>query len=119
MDRDTALRMFRELTGANGSVAEHVLEAHAQDLDAAVSFYLESEGVGFGPGAQLLPASPPDLVEEPDDVVVAPRASRPGSRPLPAAARPRSSPIEVRRSVARPTLGSAICSLLPLEVPMQ
>lgn len=29
-------------------VAEHVLDAHAGDLDAAVSFYLEGGGVGHG-----------------------------------------------------------------------
>lgn len=96
MDRDSALSVFQNLTGANRTVAEHVLDAHGWDLDSSVNFFLESEGVGFGQGASAVPASPPDYVEEPDDVVVVPPASIPSSRPLPAGARPRSSPIEVR-----------------------
>jgi hypothetical protein len=104
MDHDEALLLFESLTGASNHIAEHVLEAHGWDVNSAVEWYLESGGVGFG-APQQAPASPPDLIEEPDDLGdeepgQGPRGSRPSSRPLPAAARPRSSPIEVPRSVA-------------------
>ncbi|PSC74230.1 acetolactate synthase [Micractinium conductrix] len=78
----------------------------APEFDADAAFGGEA---GFAVAA----ASPPDYIEEPDDEVVVeeePEAQRPGpaalrgaaaagrrpaSRPLPASARPRSSPIEI------------------------
>ena len=43
-------RFLCSVTDAPPGVAEHVLDAHHWNLDAAVSFYLESGGVGFGTG---------------------------------------------------------------------
>jgi hypothetical protein len=47
------LDQFCGITGATEAVAEHVLEAHGGDLNAAVNFYLESGGVGFGTGGGM------------------------------------------------------------------
>ena len=96
MDHEEAVATFCGLTGANDTIAVHVLEAHGWSLDEAVSFFLDSGGVGFG--APALPASPPDLIEEPEEDQATAREAGPASAPLPAAARPRSSPIEVRRT---------------------
>ncbi|KAI7837176.1 hypothetical protein COHA_008969 [Chlorella ohadii] len=70
MEREEALALFENLTGAAPHVAEHVLDAHGWDVNSAVEWYLESGGVGHGIGAdapQAVPASPPDYIEEPDD----------------------------------------------------
>jgi hypothetical protein len=92
MDREEALALFQDLTGANEVVAEHVLEAMQWDLDSSVNFFLESGSVGFGGATVASPASPPDLIEEPDFEEELPR-QRPSSRT--AQQPPRSSPIEV------------------------
>ena len=102
MDHEEAVALFESLTNASRHVAEHVLEAHGGDVNSAVEWDLESGGVGHGvhPGGGALHASPPDFVEEPDEEEELPQArSRPASGPLPAAARPRSSPIEVRKLI--------------------
>jgi hypothetical protein len=43
-----AIATFCAVTGAADHVADHVLEAHGGNLDAAISFYLESGGIGHG-----------------------------------------------------------------------
>ena len=48
MEKAQCIRQFTCITSAPLHVAEHVLEAHAWDLDSAVDFYLESGGVGHG-----------------------------------------------------------------------
>ena len=81
---------FISVTEAPESVAEHLLEAHGGDLDAAVSFYLESGGVGHGVVGSAGPH---------------PQAARhdspPRQRPLAASEPPRSSPIEVSERLCR------------------
>lgn len=88
MDEEEALATFLAITNAPEGVARHVLEAHGFDLDASVSFYLESGGVGFGDDMEV--------IEEDEVQVMASRPDpRPQSRPLPARAAPRSSPIVI------------------------
>jgi hypothetical protein len=94
MDEEESLATFLAITNAPEGVARHVLEAHGFDLDASVSFYLESGGVGFGAGHG-------DGVEVIEEVQASRPDPRPQSRPLPARAAPRSSPIVVR-PIARP-----------------
>ncbi|KAL6774060.1 hypothetical protein ACKKBG_A23610 [Auxenochlorella protothecoides x Auxenochlorella symbiontica] len=48
MDGEDAIDTFMALTNAPRHVAQHVLDAHAGDLEAGVSFYLEGGGVGHG-----------------------------------------------------------------------
>uniref|UniRef100_A0A1D1ZRC0 Uncharacterized protein n=1 Tax=Auxenochlorella protothecoides TaxID=3075 RepID=A0A1D1ZRC0_AUXPR len=48
MDGEDAIDTFMALTNAPRHVAQHVLDAHAGDLEAGISFYLEGGGVGHG-----------------------------------------------------------------------
>lgn len=48
MENQNLVRQFVVVTSAPKHVAEHVLEAHGWDVDAAVGFYMESGGVGHG-----------------------------------------------------------------------
>ena len=50
MAQAEAIATFCSVTDASPDVAQHVLEAMGWDLDAAVSFYLEGGGVGYGYG---------------------------------------------------------------------
>ena len=77
--REMLVHQFVQVTQATEHVAKHVLEAHGWDMDAAVSFYLESGGVGhgFGNGSHRI-------------------ESPPAQQPLRAEDVPRSSPIVVR-----------------------
>jgi hypothetical protein len=86
---DAELAQFVAITGAQESVAEHVLEAHCGDLNGAVSWFLESGGVGHGSGASPLAGGFGGF----GGVGGAGAAAPPG--PLPASAAPQSSPIEV------------------------
>jgi hypothetical protein len=84
---------FVAITGAQESVAEHVLEAHGGDLNGAVSWFLESGGVGHGSGASPLAGGFGGLGGGGGGAGGAGAAAPPG--PLPASAAPQSSPIEV------------------------
>jgi hypothetical protein len=45
--KSIAVGDFVDVTNAEPEVARHVLEAHGWDVDEAVSFYLETGGVGY------------------------------------------------------------------------
>lgn len=47
-DHQELVDQFVTITSSSRHVAEHVLEAHAWDLDLSIDFYLDSGGVGHG-----------------------------------------------------------------------
>ena len=84
MSETELIDQFVAITGASPHIAQHILEAHAFDLEPSVNFYLESGGVGHGNDGIF--------AEYDDHSTMAPS---PAPRPLPASAAPRSSPLEV------------------------
>lgn len=88
--RDSGLiEEFVAVTGAGEQVAEHILEAHDWNLPSSINFYIESGGVGHGSEPAL------DLT---DHEPLHRGSPAPRSRPQPATALPRSSPIEVKNT---------------------
>lgn len=87
MARSHVISQFCAVTGAPEHVAEHVLEAHAWDLNSSVEFYLESGGVGHGHGNVVC--------EAPSGTLCTSAPLQTGSPILSAATAPRSSPIQV------------------------
>lgn len=85
MVNEEQIQQFIAITNAPRHVAEHVIEAHNNDLDAAVNFYLESGGIGHGTTNQPIspgdpPDSPPIIVDDQDVPIALPRNDNQGGR---------------------------------------
>jgi len=85
MVNEEQIQQFISITNAPRHVAEHVIEAHNSDLDAAVNFYLESGGIGHGTTIQPInpgdpPDSPPIIIDDQDVPIAPPRNDNQGGR---------------------------------------
>jgi hypothetical protein len=84
MVNEEQIQQFIFVTNAPRHVAEHVIEAHNSDLDAAVNFYLESGGIGHGTNQPISPGDPPDsppiIIGDQDVPIAPPRNDNQGGR---------------------------------------